>query len=582
MIFNRFILYIVLSFSVLTASGQKLEHAHNLYKKGFYAVAIPEYESFLKKKANPTVKSRLADCYRILNQANKAATIYSQMVVDSTAKAKDIFNYGDVMMMLGKYDSAKYYFKKYIELNPDDERGLQSLKASEDAPTIQPFYKAVNTIPFPQNTEADENAPVFYKHKLLFASDRKQGFKLLKQKNKTTGREYITLWSSDKIKDSVYKKPISFSSKLNNINQNTGSASFTADEKEMFFCRNSDVPDKTNTYNMQIFSAESAGGEKWYNIEKMPFCSNEINYFYPSVSPDGKYLFFVSDKGGGFGGLDIYVSKRTKKGWSKPENLGNNVNTAAHEGFPYADAQGKLYFCSKGHTGFGGFDIFVTQQDSITGAWLKPTNLGTPINSAYDDISLTFSDSTHGAFASPRSGRGDDIFFFSLNQDADTSSKKQESKQGKFLTFYNDAPSNDEDDMKYVQELPEGLNSIHYTYLDTIATTLNRKKSLRKGKIFPLEDINFDSTYTAITPLMSEELDKLAGVISLHRNIIFEIAVHTTPDKGNKETTQKQAEAIVQYLIQQGINPKRLFPKGYGSLKQLPDKRIELKIKEMK
>lgn len=564
--FTYILLCLVFFFNASLVRGQKVDHAHNLYKNGFYAAAIPEYESFLKKKVNPTAKSRLADCYRMLNQAEKASATYNQMVTDSTAKAQDIFNYGDVLMMLGKYDSAKYYFQKYIDLNPNDTRGLQSLKASEDAPTIQPFFTDIALQPFSQNTEADENAPTFFKKKLLFATDRKKGFKVLKEKNQTTGREYITVWSSDKINDSTFAKPRSFSAKLNKLNENTGSVSFTADNKEMFFCRNSDMPDKSETYNMQIFSAESTDGEKWRNVEKMPFCSNELNYFYPSVSPDGKYLFFVSDKGGGSGGLDIYLSKRTKKGWSKPENLGTNVNTPAHEGFPYAASDGKLYFCSKGHTGFGGFDIFVSSKDSATGKWIKPINLGTPINSAYDDISLSFADSTHGAFASPRGGRGDDIFFFSLP------TKEKETVDNLPSTETED----EKEDSKFVKDLNITSNT---AYLDTLASALSRKKNLRKGKIFTLEGLSFDSATLILKPLMSEELDKLADILSLHRHIIFEIGVHTEGGVDAKMNAQTGAMAIVKYLIEKGINAKRITAKGYNNTQK---NSVELKIKDLK
>ena len=561
---TQFSLTILCFFCAFTVRGQKIDYANNLYKNGFYAAAIPAYESFLKKQTNPIAYSHLADCYRILNQAQKAAATYAKMVADSTAKAKDIFNYGDVMMLLGKYDSAKYFFQKYIELNPNDVRGLQSLKASEDAPKIQPFFTDIAIQPFSQNTEADENAPIFFKKKLLFATDRHKGFNPLKEKNNTTGREYISVWSADKINDSTYAEPVSFSAKLNKLNENTGSVSFTADNKEMFFCRNSDMPDKGNTYNMQIFSAESKDGEKWGNVEKMPFCSNELNYFYPSVSPDGKYLFFVSDKGGGSGGLDIYVSKRTKNGWSKPENLGTNVNTSGHEGFPYAAADGKLYFCSKGHIGFGGFDIFVTSKDS-TGNWVIPTNLGTPINSAYDDISLSFADSTHGAFASPRGGRGDDIFFFTL---------PVKEKQ-----TVDNPPSNDiqgeKEDSKFVKDLKSTSNS---AYLDTLASALTRKHNLRKGKIFTLEGIAFDSATLILKPSMHDELDKLADILSLHRNIIFEIGVHT--EGGDSKTfTQERANAIVKYLIEKGINEKRITAKGYNNTQK---NGVDLKIKDLK
>jgi tetratricopeptide (TPR) repeat protein/outer membrane protein OmpA-like peptidoglycan-associated protein len=553
--------------------GQKIDKANIYYRHGLYAAAIPIYEALIKKKNDPVAKSHLADCYRILNKADKAASLYAQIIADSTAKEKDYFNYGDVMMMLGKYDSAKYFFKKFIDLKPNDPQGEQSLQACENAYKIKPFYTNISINPFSENSDADENAPVFFKNKLLFASDRSTGYKAFKETNQTTGREYIRVWSAQKINDSTYTQAVSFSSKLNNLNDNTGSVSFTADSKEVYFCRNSDFPDKNNTYNMQIYSAESKDGEKWSNVEKLPFCSNQLNYFYPSVSPDGKYLFFVSDKGGGYGGLDIYVSKRTKKGWSKPENLGGNVNTPAHEGFPYTVEDGNLYFCSRGHVGYGGFDIFVTRQDSATGEWIKPINLGTPINSAYDDISITFADSTHGAFASPRSGRSDDIFFFTLNQN---SVKKQEETNGnKYLTFYTNEKPTEDEDLKFVQDFSFASNT---AYLDTLASSLSRKKNLRKGKIFTLDGIAFNPKTGAFMPTVKEELDKLADIMGLYRNIAFEIGVHSGGSDLMDIKAQDRANNVLQYLIEKGINPKRLSAKGYNNTEK---NGVELKIKEL-
>ena len=125
-------------------------------------------------------------------------------------------------------------------------------------------------------------------------------------------------------------------------------------------------------------------------------------------------MFFISDSKKGNGGTDIYVSYRTKKGWGRPQNLGPNINTSANEGFPFMHSDGRLFFCSKGHVGYGGFDIFFSKQDE-NGNWSTPVNLGRPINSSFDDITIFLNeDGQSGLFTSSREGGDDDIYLFEL------------------------------------------------------------------------------------------------------------------------------------------------------------------------
>jgi outer membrane protein OmpA-like peptidoglycan-associated protein len=580
----RLKLLCILVFVSLKTFGQKLDKANDLYRKGYYAMAIEEYKGVLKKKPNPIAKSNMANCYRILNQAQNAADVYASIVAEKKEEPKDIFNYGDVMMMLGKYDSARYFFKRYTELSPDDPRGEQQLKACDNFSKIKPIFQNIVLEPYEYNTEADETAPCFFQNKFLFASDRSQGFKMMKESNKTTGREYITVWSSDTLGSGVYAEPVSYSGKLNNVNQNTGNASFSANGKAVYFCRNSDIPDRKGSFNMQLFSAESNdGGKSWHDVEKLSFCSKDFNYLYPSVSPDGKMLFFVTDKGGGFGGLDIYVTKKTKKGWTKPENLGQNVNTPAHEGFPHYAFDSKLFFCSKGHSGYGGFDIYMTELDTAMGEWKKPINMGTPFNTAYDDISIFFKDSTSGAFSSPRGGRGDDIFFFKMTNQTLFDTK---------LTFYANQESNASD-----AQLAEDVFLSNSTQpLDLFAYALGNKEELKKGKKFTFDSFVFDGESVDISLETAEELDKLSDILSMHRKVAFEIGYHTEGGLTDaKNIAQKRAEAMIVYLVKKGINAKRLIAKGYGDMFPLKNcqtdncspeeiqknKRVEIKIKDV-
>ena len=133
---------------------------------------------------------------------------------------------------------------------------------------------------------------------------------------------------------------------------------------------------------------------------------------YPAISADGETIIFASDSKGE-GGLDLFSSHLKNGKWSVPRNLGPMINTALHDAFPYLHPDGRLFFASKGHIGFGGFDLFVSNYDSTSGDWTKPINLGQPINSPSDDFSFAFAPGDQiGTFTSTRGSGNDDIYFF--------------------------------------------------------------------------------------------------------------------------------------------------------------------------
>lgn len=399
--------------------AQSLETANGYYAHRAFAQAIPIFEAALAKKNNNGIKSKLANCYRILNKPEKALPLYADIVKDEKPAPKDLLHYAEVLMNVARYEEAKTWLKKFVAENPEDAQGKLLLDNCDKIKTIKPYFANVTITPFTQNVSTDDNAPVFFQKGIVYASDRPQGFKLLKEKNPQTDRDFILLYYSEPLSDTGFTEPRIFSSKFSDLNRNTANASFTKNEKRIYFCKNSTESAKNGNYNMQIYTAETEDFEHWKNMERLDICSLESNYMYPAISPDGKLLFFVTDRGDSNGGLDIYMVHKTKKGWSRPENLGTKVNTPAHECFPYYSSDNKLYFCSKGHTGFGGYDIFFTQYDSVKATWQTPVNLGSPINTAYDDISISFSNNNpnYGAFTSTRDGHGDDIYFFKIDAD---------------------------------------------------------------------------------------------------------------------------------------------------------------------
>ena len=403
------------------AFGQSkaLSKAEKLYKAKSYTEAAKFYEIALEERTSLSVKTKLANCYRVNNRMETAEKLYAEITAEEKAKAKTYLYYGEALMSNGKYDEAKKWFALYEEEEPNDEQVRLMIEACDYVKSIQPYFPNVKTEEFAHNSDADDSTPVMWGDKLVFSSDRSQG---KSKKSGWTGRSFINLFYSNQT-DTSFTEPKVFSGKLVASNKNIGNPTFV-DSTRIFFTKNGVALSKRSVYNLSLFTAENAGGMRWKNIEILPFSSKEYNFMHPAVSADGKYLYFVSDKGGGEGGTDIWVSKRTKDGWSRTKNLGANVNTAANEGYPFIDKNGKLYFCSKGHPGYGGFDIFMTEEDE-NGEWKKPINLGSPINSPRDDISIFIDrNEKKGMFTSNRSGGDDDIYLFEV-LDGTTNKKKE-------------------------------------------------------------------------------------------------------------------------------------------------------------
>lgn len=398
----------LLSVNAAFAQSKTVAKADKLYKSKNYSEAAVLYEAALAEKESLSVKTKLANCYRVNNRMDKAEKLYADITAADRAKAKTFLYYGEALMSNGKYEAAKAQFLIYQKEEPDDEQVQLLISACDYVKNIQPYFAGTVVSDFPHNSDADDSTPVMWNDKLVFSSDRAKG---KTQKSGWTGRNFINLFYSEK-NDTSFTEPAVFSGKLSDSNKNTGNPSFTADGERIYFTRNGVELSKRNVYNLSLFTAENSGGNRWKNVEILPFSSKEYNFMHPAVSPDGKELYFISDKPKGQGGTDIWVTRLSEKGRSRTQNLGYLVNTAANEGYPYVDAEGRLYFCSKGHPGYGGFDIFVTEKDA-DGEWQTPVNLGAPINSPRDDISIFIDKKQkNGLFTSNRSGGDDDIYLF--------------------------------------------------------------------------------------------------------------------------------------------------------------------------
>ncbi len=417
------IFFLLLSFLVLVLGleaqniQKMIKKADKTYHLGSYAQAIPLYKELLLLKDNTAHRTKLADCYRLTNQIEDASEIYESILLTAKRiRPKVYLHYGEILLNQGKYEKAEEMLEKYLVEKPEDGNALQLKDNISEISYIQPYYKDVEVTPFSYNSSADDHGAVFLDDGIVFVSDRPRGVVLFKEKTGTTGRDFLSLYFAPRTDRLEYGEPSILPNRINELNKNTGPASFTKDGKTMVFSRNSYEESNRGELTLQLFMAKRENG-KWKKGKKIPFCNINFNYMHPAISPDGNTLFFVSNKSGKKRGTDIYKSELKDGKWSKPTNLGEAVNTSANEGFPYFHEDGKLFFCSKGYPGYGGFDIFFTEQLD-DGSWMRPVNLGAPINSSADDISFCLNNTgDYGLFTSSRDKGDDDIFLFRYKKD---------------------------------------------------------------------------------------------------------------------------------------------------------------------
>jgi len=538
------IIYIFI-FTALTFSvtGQSRK-AQSLYKEQRFAQAIPYLEKMVRKEPTTKWKSKLAESYRKTNQPQKAEKLYSEIVKRKHFSSKIMLRYGEVLMALGKYTEAKTWFLKYAEKRPNDKTALRKAEACDYVKTIKPYFSKVAFTPVPFNTTADDANPTLHAGKIYFSSDRKKGFNVLKKKSGWTGRDFMRIYQIEQLDDTTFTEAKPLPSKINNLNKNTGKPSF-AHNGDFYFTRNTNKVSEDGTYKLHIFHSRLTPTGGWEKPKELSFCQLSINYLHPSISEDGKTLYFVSNRKGGQGGMDLFVSEKHGENWSIPTNLGSQINTIDHEAFPYIHPSGKLFFSSKGHNGLGGFDIFVSEPNE-KGFWQKPINLGAPINSSGDDIGFhTDSLMNSVLFSSTRTSGNDDIFMcrvdttpLMLSQNDSLSSNHQ---TGETTTVRQDSA---QINTLYQQKYAEfGIELMDGDTILLVAPTYQEKE-------------------IKVPDFLAKQIDQLIPAMYFSDGLTFDIFSFYSDDKAN-ELAQQRAEAIQDYMMDNHIPKHKIHSKSW-------------------
>lgn len=412
---------LLLAITVSNSFAQKnktLEKADALYKGYQYSKAIKLYEK-LASEGNTRVYRKLAESYNKVNNTVNAEKYYALSVEEKNVIPETIFSYAQILMVNEKYEEAIKWFEKYKKLLPSDIKSDKFIEACKQAKNTNPIEQTFKVYNMPFNsTASDFSAVLFEDNKVVFTSSRVDG--LLSKKDQWTNESFLSMYVSDLKLDSTN----THANKIKGVNTllfNDGPACFDSSFSRIFFTRNNvsggqENRSRNDEVKLKIYEAQREGDNNWGKIRELEFNGNEYSCAYPSISQDGLSMYFTSDKGGGFGGKDLYVSHFDikKQKWGRPENLGPKINTSGDERFPFMHSNGTLFFSSDGHIGFGGLDIFVTINDKL-GNVIDVMNMGVPFNSSKDDFGI-YVNKTHssGLFSSDRpGGKGkDDIYYF--------------------------------------------------------------------------------------------------------------------------------------------------------------------------
>lgn len=591
--------------------------ADNAMRKGEKFLAIGEYhdaaEQFKKAYTKTPTKERqlrgqralkMAHCYRHISSTQKAISAYRNALRYNVATLDDRLDYARLLLKNGEYKRALAEFELLNDSMPNNvlvRNGLLSAKMAPKWKEQGSDYTVKKMTEF--NSRRADYCPVLAGDqwdRLYFSSTRNDA--LGDEFSGITGAKPGDIFFSDKDDKGKWSKPQTIESGLN-TEYDEGACCLSPDGSTMYLTQC--LSDASYPRFAQIVTAQRSDAS-WGKTTPLLITNDTLSsYAHPAVSPDGEWLYFVSDMPGGKGGLDIWRMRLTANGPVGVENLGEPINTPGDEMFPTFRPNGDFYFSSDGHPGFGGLDIFIATVGEDGKYHLS--HPGYPLNSQGDDFGMTFQGQLNqGFFSSNRGdGRGWDHIYSFYNPEIVQTIRGWIYEQDGYELTAGEARIVGTDgtnlrlgvrgDGSFEYAVKPGVDYIILAMCDGF---LNHKEeihvdSVKESKVydlqFPLASISapvlIDNIFYAFdkATLLSESknaLDSLILMLNENPNITIELSAHTDyrgAEAYNKKLSQKRAESVVMYLINHGIAPDRLTPVGYGEEKP---KTIRRKVAE--
>lgn len=611
-LYTKVLALLVLSLLLLAGCGaeKNMKKAEKFMAIGEYYDAASQYKQAYSKTPpkerarRGLIAGKMAVCYRKINSTPKAVAAYRNMVRYNKATVDDRLELGRQLLKNGDYKQAAEQFRVVLDSMPDNVLARNGLLSAQQAPVWKKQgsrYTVKRMDVF--NSRRAEYSP-------MLSGDQFDQLYFTSTRNDATGDELsgITgtkngdIFVSQKDDKGKWSKPEVVNGGLN-TEADEGASCLSPDQREMYLTQC--VTDPSYPRYAQIVKSNRSDAA-WGKASSVELTKDTLSCFaHPAVSPDGQWLYFVSDMPGGKGGLDIWRVRITSAGYGGVENLGEPINTPGNEMFPTFRPNGDLYFSSDGHPGMGGLDIFIAHPGK-TGRYVLE-HPGYPLNSQGDDFGMTFEGvKNRGFFSSNRNdGRGWDHIYSFVNPEIVQSVKgwvyEQEGYELPAAQVYmigsdgTNLKLGVKSDGSFEKELTPG---VEYMFLATCKGFLNHKEELKVVLMndsheyvlqFPLasitapvliDNIFYDFNKATLRPESQTALDELVKLLNENPNVTIELSSHCDY-KGssayNKLLAQRRAESVVNYLVDKGIARDRLSPVGYG--KEKP-KTIKKKLTE--
>lgn len=601
-LYTKVLALLVLSLLLLAGCGaeKNMKKAEKFMAIGEYYDAASQYKQAYSKTPpkerdrRGLIAGKMAVCYRKINSTPKAVAAYRNMVRYNKATVDDRLELGRQLLKNGDYKQAEEQFRVVLDSMPDNVLARNGLLSAQQAPAWKKQgsrYTVKRMDVF--NSRRAEYSP-------MLSGDQFDQLYFTSTRNDATGDELsgITgtkngdIFVSQKDDKGKWSKPEVVNGGLN-TEADEGASCLSPDQREMYLTQC--VTDPSYPRYAQIVKSNRSDAA-WGKASSVELTKDTLSCFaHPAVSPDGQWLYFVSDMPGGKGGLDIWRVRITSAGYGGVENLGEPINTPGNEMFPTFRPNGDLYFSSDGHPGMGGLDIFIAHPGK-TGRYVLE-HPGYPLNSQGDDFGMTFEGvKNRGFFSSNRGdGRGWDHIYSFVNPEIVQSVKgwvyEQEGYELPAAQVYmigsdgTNLKLGVKSDGSFEKELTPG---VEYMFLATCKGFLNHKEELKVVPMndsheyvlqFPLasitapvliDNIFYDFNKATLRPESQTALDELVKLLNENPNVTIELSSHCDY-KGssayNKLLAQRRAESVVNYLVDKGIARDRLSPVGYGKEK---------------
>lgn len=601
-LYTKVLALLFLSLLLLASCGaeKNMKKAEKFMAIGEYYDAASQYKQAYSKTPpkerdrRGLIAGKMAVCYRKINSTPKAVAAYRNMVRYNKATVDDRLELGRQLLKNGDYKQAAEQFRVVLDSMPDNVLARNGLLSAQQAPVWKKQgsrYTVKRMDVF--NSRRAEYSP-------MLSGDQFDQLYFTSTRNDATGDELsgITgtkngdIFVSQKDDKGKWSKPEVVNGGLN-TEADEGASCLSPDQREMYLTQC--VTDPSYPRYAQIVKSNRSDAA-WGKASSVELTKDTLSCFaHPAVSPDGQWLYFVSDMPGGKGGLDIWRVRITSAGYGGVENLGEPINTSGNEMFPTFRPNGDLYFSSDGHPGMGGLDIFIAHPGK-TGRYVLE-HPGYPLNSQGDDFGMTFEGvKNRGFFSSNRNdGRGWDHIYSFVNPEIVQSVKgwvyEQEGYELPAAQVYmigsdgTNLKLGVKSDGSFEKELTPG---VEYMFLATCKGFLNHKEELKVVPMndsheyvlqFPLasitapvliDNIFYDFNKATLRPESQTALDELVKLLNENPNVTIELSSHCDY-KGssayNKLLAQRRAESVVNYLVDKGIARDRLSPVGYGKEK---------------